>query len=327
LFELAVHSYKGAFASAHSITEAGMLKSAQLEATSGIMRMLYGMGVYNPHIAGVVSLAVADYEFPTFFAEIANDQRDEMLSRENHAGTSIVTYRTPDSMLSSAQDWRTGEQGSSELVWQAALGPDALVFTSHPECMSESPARRPGHWLGNAVLPRVAQWNDTLVAVYNFGDKGMNFTHAHFPVHQFDEYVINSGWAFGRKGDGYLALTAARGLEFVKEGPGGYRELRSHGTPNIWICQLGRAALDGSFVDFQTKILATRLEWPGNSVKFTGLRGEQIEFGWESPLVVNGVERSFKFDKAIENPYCSADLHSDQYEIGFGDVAMRLNFE
>jgi hypothetical protein len=327
LFELAAHTFNGAYSSAHGKTEAGMLKSAQMEATAGLARMLFGMGVYNPTIAGVVSLAAADYEFPTFLGEIANERFSESLIRENQAGTSIVTHRSPDGMLSSVQDWRAGQKGASEQVWQAALGPDAIVFVSHPACSSESPAHRPGFWLGNAVLPRVAQRNDTLVAVYNFSAEGMDFTHAHFPVYQFDEYVLRDGWAFARKGEGYLAITAARGLEMIKQGRSAYRELRSHGSPNIWICQMGRAAKDGSFAEFQAKMLGVRLEWPENAVKFTTIRGESLEFGWNTPLRVNGSELKLGIELAIESPYCTAELGSSQYEIGFGDTAVRLTFD
>jgi hypothetical protein len=327
LFDLAAHTFRGAFGTTHSATEATMVKSGQLEATSGICRMLFGMGVVNPHITGVVSLAVADYEFPSFFAEIANDGREEMLSKENHCGVSTVTYRTADYLIGSAQDWRAGEPGSNELVWQAGFGPDAIVFVNHPACSSESPARRPGFWLGNAILPRVAQWKDTLIGVYNGAAEGMDFTHAYFPLYQFDESELRDGWAFARKGDGYLALTAARGLEMVKEGPGGYRELRSYGQPNIWICQMGRKTQDGDFAEFKKAVAEMRLEWPGNSARFTNLRGETIAFGWERPLTVDGVEQNLSFGMAIDNPYCRAELDSSQYEIGFGDLLMRLNFE
>ena len=50
-----------------------------------------------------------------------------------------------------------------------------------------------------------------------------------FPTFAFDEYEIEKGWAFARKGKGYLAITARQGIELIKRGPDGYRELRSYG--------------------------------------------------------------------------------------------------
>jgi hypothetical protein len=69
-----------------------------------------------------------------------------------------------------------------------------------------------------------------------------------------------------------------------------------------------------------------RLEWPSNSVRFTNLRNEQIEFGWDGEFKVNGEGQSLKGNLSIDNPYCSAALDSTEYEIGFGEIAMRLNF-
>jgi hypothetical protein len=238
-----------------------------------------------------------------------------------------VTYRTPDYLLGCAQDYRPGEKGRDELVWQAAFGPDAKVFVNQPACSSEAPARRPGYWLGNAVLPRVAQRKDTLVAVYPHPGDGLAFTHAYFPLYQFDEYVLRDGWAFARKGNGYLALTAARGLDLVKEGPGGYQELRSYGHPNIWICQMGRGAQDGSFSDFQLAVGGMRLEWPENKVSFTNLRGDKIVFGWEGDLLLNGAPEPLRGTLAIENPYCRVETGAAQFEIGYEDLMMRLSFE
>ena len=40
-----------------------------------------------------------------------------------------MTYKTPDYMLCSAQDWLPGELGYQQHIWQATLGPDAVVFS------------------------------------------------------------------------------------------------------------------------------------------------------------------------------------------------------
>ena len=44
-----------------------------------------------------------------------------------------VTFRTPDYQLSNAQDFRKGEKGYQQHIWQATLGPYALVFATNPE--------------------------------------------------------------------------------------------------------------------------------------------------------------------------------------------------
>jgi hypothetical protein len=294
---------------------------------------MWGMGTFNHHIAGTVSLAcVQEYEFPAIISDIALSIPDEMWGRERHAVSNTqvvnkVSYKTPDAMLCSAQDYYPGRRGAQEHIWQATLGPAATVFVTHPACSSESDARRPNYWAGNATLPRVAQWKDALIAVYELPkDDWMGFTHAYFPIHAFDEYSLQKGWAFARKGEGYLAITAARGLRLIKSGPYALRELRSQGRSNIWLCQIGRAALDGEFSSFKTKILALELEYVEDSVQFHTLRGDLLSFGWQGPFLRNQQEQPLSGFKHYENPFVESQNSGQQLEIRFGDSALRLEF-
>jgi hypothetical protein len=306
---------------------------------------MWGMGVFNQHILGPVSLACAvNYELPLLIQQIATALPDEMWSREHHAGefekwcdringpweVNKVTYKTPDYMLCSAQDYRPGEKGSQQHIWQATMGPDAVVFVNHPAWVSEEGSHRPDFWHGNIILPRTAQWKDVLLSIHNLPeDDWLGFTHAYFPVFAFDEYVLRDGvdgqkWAFARKDDGYLALTAAQGFELITRGDNAYRELRSYGLHNSWLCHMGRAALDGEFNDFQKKVLALSVNFDDLAVQCDTLRGETLAFGWQGPLLLNGQEQPITGFKHYENPYCVADLAAPQMEIAFGNRLMQL---
>jgi hypothetical protein len=231
-------------------------------------------------------------------------------------------------MLCSAQDWHPGEPGYQQHVWQATLSPEATVFTTHPPCAAEDSSHRPNYWHGNVILPRVAQWKDALTAIYNFPeDDWMGFTHAYFPAAAMDEYEVNDRWAFGRVGDGYIALAAANGLDFQKRGDNAYRDLRSAGTPNIWLCQMGRRALDGSFQEFTARVLALPVRFEGLQVEWTTLRGDVLRFGWQGPFSVNEEAQPLDGFKHYENPYCACELDAPVMEINFGDEMLRLHFE
>lgn len=337
-FSMAVNSYKGAFGSSHGATHTSMIKSAQLEATSGISRLMWGLGVFNPHISGTVSIACSEYEFPLLIGDIAVDPSDSICEKEHHCmapdangdvewEVNTVTYKTPDYMLSSAVDYRPGQKGSNEHIWQATLGPDAVVFANHPACISENDARQPGFWRGNRILPRVAQWKDVLIAVHKLpADDWMGFTHAFCPVFLFDEHEIKDGWMFLRKEKGYLAMTAKQGFELVEIGPDGFRELRSYGEDNIWLCHMGREEIDGSFEEFKTKMLATRLTWKDNGIQLTSLRNENLTFSWDDPLKINGNNQSLSGFKHYEGPYCAVDFPATQMDVHHNDVLMRLDF-
>jgi len=289
-----------------------------------------------------VSLACSDYELPPLIAEIAADLPAEgMWSRERHTGelalwrdsgshgveVNKVTYKTPDYMLCSAQDWHPGEKGYQQHIWQATFGPDALVFVTHPTCASEDGSHRPNFWHGNDTLPRVVQWKDVLIAIHNLPeDDWMGFTHAFFPAFAFDETDLVDGWAFARKGDGYIALTASRGLTWMTSGENAYRELRSTGQHNVWLCQMGRQATDGSYEEFKRKVRTAQIEFDDLAVRYCSLRGDEIAFGWQGPLLLNGNEQPIIGFKHYDNPYCVADLPASEMEIRFQDTAMRLKF-
>ncbi len=341
-FTMAVNSYKGVFGSTHGRTYTQFIKGGFREATSGISRILWGMGVFTDHILGTVSLACSSYELPPLIAQIAQDLPAEMWNREQHTGSQYefissgsrgtainkVTYKTPDYMLCSAQDWFPGEKGYQQHIWQATMGPSAVVFTTHPVCSSEDGSHRPNFWHGNETLPRVAQWKDVLIAIYNLPeDDWMGFTHAYFPVHGFDNYDIRDEWAFARKGDGYLALYAAKGLSFMTKGDNAYREIRSFGEKNVWVCQMGRREIDGSFEQFIQKVESLPLEVVDTQVRFSSLRGDQIEFAWKGEFQVNGKKQAITGFKHYENPYCTQELGANAMEIRYDDTLLRLNFE
>jgi hypothetical protein len=347
-FSLAVNSYRGVFGSTHGRTYTPFIKTGYREGTSGISRLLWGMGIFNDHLLGLVALACSGYELPPVIAAIAADQPEELWSREQVTGSeedfrnsasfgecvNKVTYKTPDYMLCSAQDWNPGQKGYQQHIWQATLSPMATVFTTHPPCAAEDGSHRPNFWHGNQVLPRVAQWKDVLVAIYQLPeDDWMGFTHAYFPAHAFDRYTIAGGWAFAKVGSGYLALTAARGMEFQERGDNAFRELRSYGSPNTWICQMGREALDGSFEQFMEKVRALPVHF-GNGdggtvveVTMTTLRGQQLAFSWTGPLVVDNQAQALSGFPHYDSPYCTCETGAEVMEIRYGDEMLKLNFK
>lgn len=339
---MALNSFKGTFGSTHGRSYTPYIKGSYLETTAGVSRLMWGMGIFNEHTLGTVSLACCEnYQLPELIAGIAIDTpEEEVWAKERHAGqydpavdlkegaweVNKVTYKTADYMLCSAQDYRPGEPGVQQHIWQATMGPDAVVFVNHPACLSEDGSHRPGCWHGNVVLPRVAQWKDVLIAIHKFSDDDwLGFTHAYFPRYAFDQRVTVDGWAFARKDEAYIALTAAQGFDLIRRGQNAYRELRSYGHHNIWLCQMGRKARDGSLEDFRNKILSTPLTFDDLSVSYTSLRGDEIRFGWEEPLLVNGESQPLSGYKHYESPYAAAEWPASILAVGYGHNLMRLN--
>lgn len=336
LFNLALHCWGGAYGAARGYSGTPGVLSPRLEPTAGIYRLVWGLGNFNDSLAGVVSLALCTaYQPPSLLERVAlgadipaawTRQRDASPGGAWAANTSA--YRTRDFMLSCAQDYRPGLPGGREHIWQAVMGPDAVVFTNHPANCSLETRRGPNLWAGNRVLPRAAQWGDVVFVLYRLpADDWMGYTHAYFPVHAFDEYSLEGGWAFARKDRAYLALRSANPMQWVTSGKTALRELRSDGLENAWVCHMGQQVLDGSFADFRQKMLASEVSFDGAGVALTSLRGERLQFGWDSPLLVDGAEQPFDQGLHYQSPYCTASLPAAQMDIVSGEEGMRLRFE
>ena len=141
------------------------------------------------------------------------------LCRNTREEVNAISYRTPDYMLSCAQDYRAGFGGDQQHIWQATLGPDAVCFTTHP---AKIEGVTPNYWEGSGQLPRAAQVKNVLICIYNLHKKPAMyvptrhfFTHAWLPPDQFDEVVEQNGWVFARKNWGYLALRSQQALSLA----------------------------------------------------------------------------------------------------------------
>jgi hypothetical protein len=330
-FAMALNSFQGILSNPQRQVTSLDVKGGLLQPTVGIARLMWGQGVFNHRIEGFVSLGCMEqYELPKLIAEIAVRVPAEMWAKEQHASkvpVNKVTYRTPDYHLSSAQDFLPGTAGISEHIWQATLGPGAIVFVTNPGSASDKPGIKPSFWVGNASLPKVVQWKNTLIAIYNLPKENwMGFTHAYFPTKSFDEYCVRDNWGFARKGNGYLAITSSQGIHLIEQGPQSFKEIRSPGSQNIWVCHMGRETLDGNFCSFQQKILELPIQFNGLTAKLSGLNSDEISIDFNGSFLVNGEEVSLSGYPHFENPYASTAMHSEQIDIVVGDAVLRLDF-
>ena len=99
------------------------------------------------------------------------------------------------------------------------------------------------------------------------------------------------------------------------------------GRENVWLCHMGQALLDGTFEEFQNKILGMELSTDHLSASLKSLRGDTLTFGWEAALQINGEQQPLDRARHIENPYCIVDLPALQMDIVLGEQGVRLKFE
>ena len=198
----------------------------------------------------------------------------------------LYTYRPPDSVLSSAQDYRRGSRSNEGHFWQATFDERALVFTQHAgippvESTRWSDDGEPGQWTGTASIPRSGQFENVAIHIYAPQYRSNpsppfdlitiyeDYTHAYFPQDHFDEVVRDGHWTFGRRGDGYIGLYSWRMPRFIAYDPSVVAtdgmeqpfDLRAEGgAHNVWIAEMGSASQSGSFAAFQQAVRAAEVE-------------------------------------------------------------------
>lgn len=254
------------------------------------------------------------------------------VQRNLRGEANIYTYRTPDYMLSSAQDYRPGFGGDQQHVWQASLGPNAVCFTTHP---AQKEAKSPSYWTGAGSLPRVGQVENVAVILHRISTKPglyvtheLEFTHAWLPRDQFDEFVERDAWKFARKGDGYLALWSKQPAHWQTEpGEDQNRELIAPGKRNIWICELGRRADYGSFEEFIARIMNAHLWSDGLDVAYRSPSQGLLEFGWKQSLRHDGKRVALDGYPRYDNPYGHADFPAKKISFTCNGETLRLDWE
>jgi hypothetical protein len=262
------------------------------------------------------------------------------LTRNTRPEVNIYTYRTPDYMLSTAQDWRKGFGGDQQSIWQATLGMDAVAFTTHPG-NEDWGGDTPRYWTGYGTMPRAIQVKNVVISLYEVDTTTLFYvtdqplyTHAFLDKSQFDEAYKEGGWFFARYGDGYLALWASdpdADWE-VNDDPDhadlGDHEIIADGKKTIWICELGSAADYEDFDAFKVAILGASLT--ANSaaltVDYDSPSQGRLAMGWEDPLMQDGVALDVGDYPRYENPYSSSAFPGDLISFELGGQFLRLDF-
>ena len=245
-----------------------------------------------------------------------------------HAMTEVhvQTYRTPNYLLSCAQDFRPGRPGYQQHPWQATLGIDAMVFTNHPGSMDEM--SRPNYWAGNGLLPRAVQQQNVLVCLHHvLADDALPFSHAYFPRDAFDEVVEQNGWIFGRLGDGYLGLYVQNGYRWITEKDGPTNEVRSDHADTAWIVEMGEKGQWADFSAFIKAVSSAAIVCQGLHVTYQSPTQGSIEFGWEGDFKVKGqVVPIHNYDR-FENSYCESHFNTHTATIRREGEELKLEFK
>lgn len=256
----------------------------------------------------------------------------------------IHTRRTPDYILSCAQDFRRGRMGYQQHPWTASLGGRAVVFTTNPASLEY--LNRPNRWAGNLMLPRAVAHENVLLCLYRVNPDFVDYlnSHIYFPKHEMDEVVEKDGWIFGRKADGYIAVRSLEPGYWEPKDPLMFQTLYpenweekyeaaqdyeyiSQGHATGWAIEMGSKAENGSFEAFVAGFEQAAFTGDTLNCRYVSPSQGEITFGWNKPLSVQGEEICIHHYKRYDNPFCQAEFDAPKLEITCEGHRTVLDFE
>lgn len=256
----------------------------------------------------------------------------------------IYTRRTPDYILSCAQDFRKGRMGYQQHPWTASMGGKAVIFTTNPASTEYS--NRPNCWAGNLTLPRAVQHENVLLCLYRVEPDFVDYLYSHlyFPRHEMDEVVEKEGWIFGRKGDGYAAVYSLLPGYWEKKDPAMFKELYAEswqekydraddyeyiaqGHANVWVIEMGSKAENGSFEAFMDGFAGKKVCGDTHNLIYQSPSQGEITFGWNRPLTVGGETICIHGYKRYDNEFAQTEFDAGAIEINAGGHQTILDFE
>lgn len=256
------------------------------------------------------------------------------LTRHIREEVNIYTYRTPDYMLSSAQDYRKGYGGFQHHIWQATLDSEAVCFTTHPGATGgDDTSSFPNYWTGSGYLPRVAQHKNVAIVLYKVPRRSgiylrhpLAFTHAWFPQDRFDEVVEENGWVFGRKNQGYIALWSREPYRWQMEDKE-KRELIAYGRENVWVCEMGREETHGSFQAFIDAVSSANIRTRGLRISYESPAQGLLTFGWRRGFFHNGKRILLERYPRYHNPYMHVEFPGTRVRMEHNEHWLELSWD
>jgi hypothetical protein len=218
---------------------------------SGVARLLWGAGWYGRRVHALPQLAVClrdhGLAVPKSLVAVACHQADEhqewRFAQGENRFAALYHYKGRDFAMGSAAHYRWNEWGYQETILHLRVGkrPEAAVWINHPGETIQFGYGRPSFWGGCGTLPRAHQYRGLAVLDFSTFEEQPDFTHAWFPIAEFDESTVRGNLAMARSGCGAVILLGSTDLQPVTTGPSANAELRQYGKNTRWIVRVCEA--------------------------------------------------------------------------------------
>ncbi len=227
--------------------EHSLIPTDTLEMT-GIARLVWGLGGYGSHVNCLAQIALCLRDYGLVLPDLkpiadwsGEDAQEWMFWQGKHAFARLYHHKSAETALGSAALYRWGDWGYQETLFHARIGrePRAQVWINYPGEMVQSGYGRPSFWGGSANVPRVQQYRNLALVVFDGVPPQLTFTHCWFPTMEFDEWRIEGARATARSGEGLVTIKASGPLDLQRTGASADVELRLAGRDGVWLVRLG----------------------------------------------------------------------------------------
>jgi hypothetical protein len=239
------------------------------------------------------------------------------------------TYRTANYSLYSVQSYYPGNYANQQHVAGMNIGNYFSVFHTHPALPEYVKHSSPNYWVGYGRLPHVAQDSSVSLSIYNLPDKKgqaemamLNYTHAYFPKELFDTVYLVNNYAFGKKGKVYCALIGRNNFYYKNNSS---NDLIQPGKQSYWIIEAGNEAKDGSFKNFCSRIMKSKVDFNSETLRLIYVsNGKQLELTYNGKFLINNKIVSTLYNR-YDSPYVKAKFRPDSLEFRYNNKFLKLN--
>ncbi len=244
---------------------------------ASVAAIAFGGDWYAGHDRAAALLALSSYEPPPLATSFASPPKGKRLAARYTQGLNmnakLSLWKCADAQLSSVAEYKTGELGHQQHMADIQLSGHMLArfWVNHPGDLKVWGGSRPSYWAGNGINPRVAQYDNVALMLFDLTrhPHPIRFTHVFVPVELCDEVVVEANWIFARVADGYVGIYGSSALVALQQGLFAGMEWRMHAEKAAWLMVAGSAEVHGDFSAFRDSCLALAPRFDADAVSLT----------------------------------------------------------
>jgi hypothetical protein len=241
------------------------------------------------------------------------------------------TYKTKGYTMYTAQAYHPGTYGDQQHVFGMNINNHFSIFHTHPALEKDIPNQSPNYWVGYGHIPHTVQDRNVNLSLYAIPEKKgimemdlLGYTHAYFPMNEFDSAFVAGKYIFGKKGETYCVMIGAENLE-VRDGT--VDNIIQKGKKSYWITEGGSGKSDGTFVDFIERIKANPIVFDIAAHALTyQSNGKSYQLTYGEDFLVDGKKMDTDYAR-YDSPYLQANRKDKKLTIRCNGKTLLLDFD